>query len=132
MRFLAFWLLLGLMLLSFETSAAGSQGVAATQGGAGDSQQAKMVGDRLRYLSEKLGLTEDQKTKIKPILQEEASKLKSIRDDKSLSDETKRAKIGEQLNQTSAKIKPILNPQQAVQLEKMKQDAAKRRGRGHR
>ena len=46
----------------------------------------------LQMLSEKLNLTEDQKAKLKPILQDQAQRLRELRDDSSLSPDQKSAK----------------------------------------
>jgi len=40
----------------------------------------------LQWLSENLNLTDDQKAKLKPILEEQAQQMKAVRDDTSLSE----------------------------------------------
>ena len=46
----------------------------------------------LQMLSEKLNLTEDQKAKLKPILQDQAQQMKGLHDDASLTPEQRAAK----------------------------------------
>ncbi len=46
----------------------------------------------LQMLTEKLNLTDEQKAKLKPILQDQDQQLKAVRDDTSLSQEQKSAK----------------------------------------
>jgi len=71
--------------------------------------------DRLKSVADELNLTDDQKTKVKPILQDEAQKLKALRQDTSLAKEDKKVKLKSIREDTNAKIKPILT---ADQLEK--------------
>src|ERR1700686_4790785 len=47
----------------------------------------------LQMLSEKLNLTDGQKAKLKPILQDQIQQMKTVREDSSLSEEQKRAKM---------------------------------------
>ena len=46
----------------------------------------------LQMLSEKLNLTDDQKAKLKPILQDQEQQVKAVNDDTSLTQEQKTAK----------------------------------------
>jgi len=63
----------------------------------------------LQTLSEKLNLTEDQKTKLKPILQEQAQQLKAVRDDPSLTPEQKTAKKKAIYETTHDQINAVAN-----------------------
>ena len=67
---------------------------------------------RLAWLSDKLKLTDDQKSQIKPILEDEHKQLAALREDSSLSREQKRAKFREIHTSTFDKIRPILTDQQ--------------------
>lgn len=73
-------------------------------------------------LAEKLALTPDQQTKIKPILEEEFKAIKAIMDDKSLDREARRTKIDEIRKAHREQIKPLLNPEQLKKLEELKED----------
>lgn len=46
---------------------------------------AESVDQHLQMLSEKLNLTDDQKAKIRPILQDQMQQMKAVREDSSLS-----------------------------------------------
>lgn len=74
-----------------------------------------------------LNLTDDQKVKVKPIFQEEAKKLKELRQDTNLSKQDKMAKLKSIHADTDAKLQPILTPEQLEKLSKARQEAHKRR-----
>lgn len=76
-----------------------------------------------KRMAEELSLTADQKGKLKPILEDEAQKIKTLRADTSLSAKEKRAKLAEFREATNAKVKPILTPDQATKWEKMRKEA---------
>lgn len=76
--------------------------------------------DRLKHLSEALGLTEEQKTQITPILTEEVAALKAIWDDKSLDRPAQREKVRAVRDSFAAKIEAILTPEQKTKFEKLK------------
>src|ERR1700757_5448105 len=54
--------------------------------------QEESADQHLQMLSEKLNLTDDQKAKLKPILQDQMQQMKAVREDSSLSQEQKRPK----------------------------------------
>ena len=74
---------------------------------------------RLAWLSDKLKLTDDQKSQIKPILEDEHKQLAALREDSSLSREQKRAKFREIHTSTFDKIRPILTDQQQATLQQI-------------
>jgi Spy/CpxP family protein refolding chaperone len=76
----------------------------------------------LQMLSEKLNLTEDQKAKLKPILQDQAQQLKALHDDPSLSPEQKSAKKKIIHELTHDQINNVLTPEQQDKFKQMKQD----------
>ncbi len=76
--------------------------------------------DRLKQLSEALGITDEQKTQIKPILEEEIAALKAIFDDKSLEREARREKMKAVRDSAASKIEAILTPEQKAKFEKIK------------
>ena len=76
----------------------------------------------LQMLSDKLNLTEDQKAKLKPILQDQVQQLRALRDDPSLSPEQKSAKkqiIHELIHD---QINNVLTPEQQEKFKQMKQE----------
>ena len=77
----------------------------------------------LQMLSEKLNLTEDQKAKLKPILQDQAQQLRELRDDSSLSPDQKSAKKKVIHETTHDQINSVLTPAQQEKFNQMKQEA---------
>ncbi len=68
-----------------------------------------------------LNLTEEQKTKLRPILMDERQQMEAVRSDTSMSAEQKMAKV-QQIRQTaSPKIKAVLTPEQLKKLSEMQQ-----------
>ncbi len=74
---------------------------------------------RLQRLSTALNLTEEQKAKVKPILEDESVKIKAVAEDKALSKQQKRAKVREIHAATFEQIKPLLTPEQVKKHEEM-------------
>src|SRR5256885_14310715 len=81
---------------------------------------------RLKQISEQLKLTDEQKEKLKPIFQEQAPKLRELRQNESLSREDKMAKLKELREDLNKKIEPILTPEQKEKWQKFQQRRAKR------
>jgi len=79
------------------------------------------VQEALQRISTELNLTDDQKAKIKPILQDEFKQLKAVGDDASLSSDQKIAKAKEIHTTAKSQIQPILTPEQQTQLATMKE-----------
>jgi len=70
-----------------------------------------------------LNLTEDQKTKLRPILQDENQQMEALRNDTSMTQEQKIAKANEVRQNASPKIKAILTPEQLQKLADLQQKA---------
>jgi hypothetical protein len=86
---------------------------------------------QLDHLSKDLKLTDDQKAKIKPILEDQAKKLQALHQNSSLAPEDMHAKFHEIRQNTVKQIRPLLNADQ----QKKYDDAVKneeRRGPGDR
>jgi len=75
----------------------------------------------LGWLSDKLKLTDDQKSKIKPILEDEHKQLSTLRADTSLSREEKHAKFRQIHANAYDQINPILTEQQQATLKQLQQ-----------
>jgi hypothetical protein len=75
--------------------------------------------DRSQRMAEMLKLSDEQKVKFKPVLDEETQKLKELGQDPKLTREDRMAKYKEIREATNAKVKPILNPEQTAQWDKM-------------
>jgi len=76
----------------------------------------------LQMLSEKLNLTEDQKAKLKPVLQDQAQQMKAVRDDTSLTPEQKAAKKKAIHETTHDQINAVLTPEQQEKFKEMKNE----------
>jgi Spy/CpxP family protein refolding chaperone len=74
-------------------------------------------------IAERLKLTDDQKTKLQPIFQEEMTKMRDLRQDTTLTAEQRREKVRELREQYLAKMKPTLTTEQFDQLKKMREQA---------
>jgi protein CpxP len=87
---------------------------------------------RLDHMSKVLNLTDDQKSKIKPILDNENQQMQALKSDTSTAKQDKRAKMMDIHKSTMDQIKPILNSDQQAkldqQMQKMKEHRAKRGG----
>lgn len=81
---------------------------------------------RLQKISDALNLTDDQKEKLKPILQDEVDQMKTVRDDTSLTQDQKKAKVKQIHEANKPKVNDVLTPEQQAKWKKMKQDAAEK------
>jgi protein CpxP len=69
-------------------------------------------GSQLEWLSKELNLTDDQKAKVKPILEAERKQMQEVREDTSLSQEQKHEKMKEIHETAHSQINDILTPDQ--------------------
>jgi hypothetical protein len=74
---------------------------------------------KLEKVSAQLQLTPAQKEQIKPILMEEAPKLKALKSNTTMPPLQKLRQMKEISDETDAKLKPILNPQQYAKWEQI-------------
>ena len=80
------------------------------------------VDQRLQTLSEKLSLTDDQKAKLKPILQDQVQQMKAVREDSSLSPEQKKSKMKSIHESVHEQINAVLTPEQQTKFKQMQQE----------
>jgi hypothetical protein len=73
---------------------------------------AKMTDAVMNHLSQTLALTDDEKAKIKPIVEQQVQDMQKQRD-------AQRAAMQKQIEDAKAKIKPLLTPDQQKQLDAM-------------
>jgi Spy/CpxP family protein refolding chaperone len=78
--------------------------------------------NRLKMLTEKLNLTEDQQAKLKPVLEEQSKQMKAIHDDTSLAPADKQAKMKELHESSVEKMNAILTPDQQAKWKQMRQE----------
>jgi Spy/CpxP family protein refolding chaperone len=86
------------------------------------------VEDRLERMSRRLNLTDEQKAKIRPILQDEQKQMKALREDASLSPDQRRQQGREIRTSARKQIDEILTPEQKEKRKEMWQKARKGRG----
>jgi Spy/CpxP family protein refolding chaperone len=82
----------------------------------------------LDMLSRMVNLTDDQKAKIKPILENTDAQAKSLRQDTSLSPQERRTKMRDLHESTMSQIRAQLTPEQQSKLDEMKKN---HEGMGH-
>jgi Spy/CpxP family protein refolding chaperone len=70
-----------------------------------------------------LNLTEEQKAKLRPILQDQNQQMEALRNDTSMTQEQKIAKANEVRQNASPKIRAILTPEQLQKLADLQQKA---------
>ena len=108
------------LLLAGQTSQAPQTPQAPAQ--SATSATASSPEAHLQMLSEKLNLTEDQKAKLRPILQEQEQQLKAVHDDTSLSQEQKIAKKKAVHESFHEQINAVLTPEQQAKFKEMKHE----------
>jgi protein CpxP len=106
------------------------QSVPAQPGTRYDQRRRDRAEDRLRRMSKELNLTDDQKEKVKPILQDEAQQMKSVQADNSLTAQQRRKKMREIHKTFEPQVQAVLTPEQRDKLKNMKQEGRERRRRG--
>jgi len=84
---------------------------------AGASEGAK----KLQAIAQQLNLTPEQKIKLLPVLETEAPKLKAVKENTSLPPRQKLQQIRAIHEESDAKIKPILTPDQYTKWQQMRQ-----------
>lgn len=105
-----------------QTEPVPGAGMGKIRGGGG--MQKMDPAERLKRMERHLGLTEEQKTAIAPILAEENGEMKAVRNDASLNRTQKREKMREIRDRYHDRIGTVLTPEQ-----KQKADAARDRAR---
>ncbi len=101
-----------------------------SRGTGGDQHAAFSPEERLQRLSKQLNLSDEQKDKIKPILESEAKKMQELRQDNSAASQDRRAKFQQLRQDTLAQIRPILNPDQQKKLDDLIKQQEQRRQHG--
>jgi Spy/CpxP family protein refolding chaperone len=78
-------------------------------------------GPGIDQLAQQLNLTDDQKTKVKPILDAQQQKMRDLRGDTSLSPDDRRAKMQGIRDETTTQMKAVLTPDQFEKWQTMMQ-----------
>jgi Spy/CpxP family protein refolding chaperone len=82
---------------------------------------------QLERLSQELNLTDEQKEKVKPILDEQSKQMQATQDDTSLSQEQKRDKMKQIHQTTHSQINEILTPEQQKKFAELKEQHKEQR-----
>lgn len=93
----------------------------AAQPAAQTGEMHAQVQDFLQKVATELNLTDDQKAKIKPILQDEYNQLTAVHEDASLSQDQKLAKAREIHETAKSQIQAVLTPEQQTKFAEMKE-----------
>jgi len=88
-----------------------------------------LSGMRFKTLAKELGLTGEQKDKVKALFDEETKEIRRIHDEPNLSVTEKSEKITALHSETYGKIRPLLTPPQLEKLEEILRKPEKRRRR---
>ncbi|HEY2363913.1 MAG TPA: hypothetical protein VGK36_22530 [Candidatus Angelobacter sp.] len=91
-----------------------------SQAAVSDTDAAAAVDARLQQLTTELGLSDDQKTQIKPILLDAAKRLQAVKNDSTRSVEAKKNKMDEVHDSARGQIRQFLTPDQGKKLDAMK------------
>ena len=108
-------------LLFGQTSQAPQTSTPQNQG-ATAQRNAESPEQHLQMLSEKLDLTNEQKAKLKPILEDQAQQMKAVHDDTSLSQEQKRAKMKATHESIHDQINAVLTTEQQAKFKQLQQE----------
>lgn len=84
----------------------------------------------LEWLGQQLNLTDDQKEKLKPILQDQHKQMKAVRDDTSLTQDQKHEKMKQIHESTHTQIQAILTPEQQEKFKQLKEEGMEQRKEG--
>jgi Spy/CpxP family protein refolding chaperone len=84
------------------------------------------IHNRLAMLAERLNLTEEQKTTIRPILVTEANEIRAVIQDKALSKEERQTKIAAIRESSNKEINKVLTPEQQAKLAELKKERQNR------
>jgi len=101
-----------------------------TVGRAGEKasgERGERLRERMQEVAAKLGLTDEQKEKLKPIIQTELEKLKELHADKSLTREQKIEKLKAIKAELAPQVKEILTPEQLAKWQEMREEFREKR-----
>jgi protein CpxP len=86
------------------------------------------VDERLKWLSQHLNLTEDQKKQLRPILAGEFKQMRAVGEDASLTQDQKRERMKQIHEASRPQVQGILTPEQQQKFAQMREEAKERRG----
>jgi protein CpxP len=89
------------------------------------------TGKRVQRLTKKLNLNSDQQTKVKGILDDQQKQMETIRQDSSLSQPDRHAKMMDLHKSTDGQIRALLDSDQQQKFDQMRQKQMERMERHH-
>ena len=104
-------------LVAIAVCSAFAQAQSSSTGAKGDMSEAVA---KLEKVSAQLQLTPAQKEQIRPILVEEFPKMKALKSNTTMPPLQKARQLREISDETDARLKPILNPQQYAKWEQIR------------
>jgi periplasmic protein CpxP/Spy len=121
MKKISISLLLAIALLACGTALYAQDSMSQGQAAAAPQDHHPMMSpdQRLQHMTRQYNLTEDQQTKIKPILEQEQQQMQTLRSDTSMSQQDRMSKIRELRQSTNEQIKGVLTPDQQKKWEAM-------------
>ena len=125
-----FTMLAGATIMFAQMGQEQGQGQGGGQWGRGPGGQPPTAEQRLQRMTQQLNLTGAQQEQIKPILENESTQMQALRDNTSLSQDDRRAKMMQIRQASAAQIKPILNADQQKQYDEMMSRQGRGRGPG--
>jgi periplasmic protein CpxP/Spy len=128
-RFVA--LVAGLLLAgcaAFAQDSASTASAAPTPGPKKNQRHGDSAEKRLKRMSKRLNLTNEQKEKLLPILQDEEKQAAAVESDSTLSEKQKHQKMHQIRLASRSQIDPILTAEQKAQMPNMRSGG----GGGHR
>lgn len=96
----------------------------------GRNARGRAAGQQLDQLFQQLNLTDDQKPKVRAVMQDQRKKMQELRADSSGSPQDLRAKRQALLQDTNKKMREILTPEQFKKFEESLQQQRGNRGAG--
>lgn len=87
-------------------------------------------GDPLAWMSKTLNLTDEQKTKLQPLFDDQHKQVQSIMQDSSLTPDQKRAKVEDIHKTTHQQVMTVLTPEQQNQMKEMRGKHMHKHGEG--
>ena len=106
------------------------QGMAGHHGHMGRMGEPPSAQAHLDHLAKMLNLTDDQKAKVKPILEDVGTQAQSIRQDTSLSPPDRMAKMRDLHEKAMTQVRGILTPEQQTKLDQMQNHEGMGHGKG--
>ena len=89
------------------------------------------VEERMARLSKELDLSQDQKEKIRPLIEEQAKQMHELRENTDLTPDQRREKAGALMKETHDKIAAVLNPEQKERLKQHMEQMREHRAAEH-